>query len=166
VHRDLKLENILIDSNRCIKLTDFGLSKIFELNDEQMMQTRCGTPCYVAPEILLGNPYSASVDIWSMGVILYVMTFSQFPFPTTNMHYMYEAIIAGTYEIPDIVDSDLKDLITRLLCVDVQKRITIEEISNHTWIKKSPEIMGFSSLIHELKSSIEIDLARESSVVV
>jgi len=111
--------------------------------------------------------YSPAVDIWSMGVILYVMIFSQYPFPTTNMYQMYESIITGTYDIPS-TDSDLRDLISRLLCVDVQKRITMDEIQNHPWMKKTPSEnnSGFSSLIHDAKSSIEIDLSRENSVVV
>lgn len=171
VHRDLKLENILVDGNRSIKLTDFGLSKIFKLSDEQMMQTRCGTPCYVAPEILQGTKYGPEVDYWSMGVILYVMIFSQYPFPTNDMYSMYEHIIAGKFEFPYTICADLQDLLRGLLCVDIKKRYNLTDIANHPWMKNtrssaSDVESGFSSMVHEVKSSIEIDLSRENSVVV
>jgi len=138
-HRDIKLENILIDSHHHrVKLSDFGLSKLLP-SDEELMRTRCGTPCYVAPEILMGDTYTNAIDIWSLGVILYVMVFSTYPFNNTSMYSMYEAIIAGKLEFPTAISNDLQDLLKGLMKVNLKDRLTIDQIENHPWMKSQEE---------------------------
>jgi len=136
VHRDLKLENILINDKRQLKISDFGLSKILRPSDEEFMKTRCGTPSYVAPEILLGELYTASVDIWSLGVVLYLMVFSQYPFLSDSIYGMYEQILRGDLEFPSCVSNDLQDLIRGLLTVDTKERLSLQGIANHPWVTK------------------------------
>lgn len=135
-HRDLKLENILINENLQLKLSDFGLSKKLDPSNIEFMKTRCGTPSYVAPEILLGELYTPSVDLWSLGVILYLMVFCQYPFQANNIYQMYELIISGNIDFPTNVSKDLQDLIRGLMTVDVKDRLTLEGVANHPWMLK------------------------------
>eukprot|EP01114_Cavostelium_apophysatum_P019250 TRINITY_DN6151_c0_g1_i2.p1 TRINITY_DN6151_c0_g1~~TRINITY_DN6151_c0_g1_i2.p1 ORF type:complete len:338 (+),score=59.81 TRINITY_DN6151_c0_g1_i2:167-1180(+) len=152
VHRDLKLENILVSRTNgepCLKLSDFGLSKILTPSNIEFMRTRCGTPTYVAPEILLGEPYTPSVDIWSMGVVLYVMVCQQYPFHATNLHEMYEMIITGRIQdFPVEISEELKDLISGMLTVDVTERLSISAIAAHPWLRKfsTPELAVTSEM--------------------
>lgn len=137
-HRDLKLENILISDNLQLKLSDFGLSKMLTLSDTEMMKTRVGTPCYVAPEILMGECYTNAVDLWSLGVILYLMSYCQYPFFASNIYQMYELVTSGKVEFPEQteISGDLQDLIRGLLKVDSKQRFTLEDVTNHPWTTK------------------------------
>jgi len=136
-HRDLKPENILlgikgdIDS---IRISDFGLSKISEDN----LKTACGTPSYVAPEILGGLPYGFEVDMWSCGVILYVLLCGFPPFYSNNDADLYTQIQSGIYSFPspywDNISPIAKDLIQRLLVVDPSKRLTSVQFLLHPFI--------------------------------
>ncbi len=92
VHRDLKPENVLLDANYNIKLIDFGLSNIYVSNEK--LQTACGSPCYAAPEMILGDKYNAmKVDIWSSGVVLYTMLTGKLPFDSPQIQALYGKII-------------------------------------------------------------------------
>jgi len=148
VHRDLKLENILLNDKLQVKLSDFGLSKILDPSDEEFMKTRCGTPSYVAPEILLGEAYTPAVDLWSLGVILYLMVFAQYPFQATSIHQMYEKIIKRDLYFPSNISLELRDLIEGLLTTEVKDRITLEGIANHPWMWRNG-----SSISHYIASS-------------
>ena len=137
-HRDLKPENILLNvkgdvSTLCI--TDFGLSKISCGNK---FQTACGTPSYVAPEIISGDSYGFEVDIWSCGVILYVLLCGFPPFYADNDPELYKLIQAGEYSFPspywDDVSDTAKDLIRKMLVVDPTKRLSPIEILLHPFI--------------------------------
>lgn len=131
-HRDLKPENLLLDHKKEIKIADFGLSNIYQ-NDE-MLKTACGSPCYAAPEMLMGKAYyGLKVDIWSCGVILYAMICGYLPFEEKNNNLLYKKIIEGKFSIPSFVSESAKDLIRKILTVDSAKRFTIQEIVGHPW---------------------------------
>jgi calcium/calmodulin-dependent protein kinase I len=137
-HRDLKPENLLYattDPNSIIKITDFGLAKV--INNDLMM-TACGTPGYVAPEILTGKGYDVAVDYWSIGVILYVMLCGFPPFSEDSNEKLFEMIKTGNYEFPspqwDPISDYAKDLIKKLLVVDPSKRLTADGILKHPWV--------------------------------
>lgn len=141
VHRDLKPENLIYASQHTkseIKITDFGLAKLKGAKGDGTMETACGTPGYVAPEVLKKQKYTASVDIWSMGVILYILLCGFPPFYDENTAALYKQIKSGDYDFPDPYWKDItgyaKDLIKKMLTVDPVKRITIPQILQHPWI--------------------------------
>lgn len=130
-HRDLKLENILLDSEMNIKIIDFGLSNI--LNDAKL-KTACGSPSYASPEMLSGKRYQGPlIDIWATGIILYAMVCGFLPFDDEKVEQLYKKIISGKFEIPDHVSPSAADLIRKILVTDPEKRITIPEILEHEW---------------------------------
>ena len=161
-HRDIKLENILLDEYGDAKLSDFGLSKKHEKNE--LLKTACGSPIYAAPEMLKGDPYKGSeVDIWSLGISLYVMVCGEFPFNEDDMKNLVYKITNGIYTIPENVSPLFKDLIKKLLEVNPKKRITIEEIKKHEWVNnfgfnylKSPGV-----LLDEYYLPVDIYLIKE-----
>jgi len=138
-HRDLKPENLLLSAEEkedCIKIADFGLSKDF---GQEQLQTSCGTPDYVAPEVLLGEPYDMSVDIWSIGVICYVLLCGFPPFYGETQKELFENIMSGTFDFPspewDSVSDAAKTFIKKILVVDASKRYTAEQSLNDPWLK-------------------------------
>ncbi len=131
-NRDFKPENLLLTEKKIIKIIDFGLSNSYKTG--QLLSTPCGSPCYAAPEMILGRKYSGLlVDIWSTGIILYAMVCGFLPFEDKNDDSLYKKIILCDYKIPDKpnITEDIKDLITRILCVNTKKRIKLEEIKKH-----------------------------------
>jgi calcium/calmodulin-dependent protein kinase I len=141
-HRDLKPENLLLGEGKkdFIKIADFGLSKEF---GSDILVTSCGTPDYVAPEVLSGEPYDMSVDIWSIGVITYVLLCGYPPFYGEVQKELFENILAGNYDFPEPewneVSEEAKDFIKKILVVDPQKRATAEQCLTHPWIKENTE---------------------------
>ncbi|OHT05532.1 CAMK family protein kinase [Tritrichomonas foetus] len=132
-HRDLKPENLLLDTCYHIKLSDFGFSRYVETNN--LVRTPCGSPCYASPECLSGQPYDPmKSDIWSCGVILYVMVTGQLPWTQRNSAQLFKQIQEGDYKTPSFLSDQCRDLITKMMCVDFNKRISIEEAFNHPWI--------------------------------
>ncbi|EED20578.1 serine/threonine protein kinase (YPK1), putative [Talaromyces stipitatus ATCC 10500] len=124
IYRDLKPENILLDYTGHIALCDFGLCKL-DMKDEDRTNTFCGTPEYLAPELLLGNGYTKSVDFWTLGVLLYEMLTGLPPFYDENTNEMYKKIVQEPLTFPshDIVPAAARDLLTRLLDRDPQRRL-------------------------------------------
>ncbi|KAJ3436029.1 kp78a-related [Anaeramoeba flamelloides] len=133
VHRDLKLENLLLDKNLNLKIIDFGLSN-FQQKD-QLLKSFCGSPTYSAPEILKQEQYSGfKIDVWSMGVILYILVVGKPPFVSMNAKGLFDKIITGSYIIPSYLSEGLINLLPRMLCVDPNKRISVQEILDHKWV--------------------------------
>jgi len=143
VHRDLKPENLLLlnRSDTNIKVTDFGFSRIFDnlLTEKQMMTTICGSAGYLAPEIINGDGYDSKVDMWSAGVILYVLLSGYPPFYSENENELWEIIMSGEYSFHspywDRISPEGIDLIQRLLVLEPTKRLTASEVLEHEWFK-------------------------------
>jgi len=141
-HRDLKPENLLVKSiedDTEVKIADFGLSKI--IDKDKMMQTACGTPGYVAPEVLNAEGYDKEVDMWSVGVITYILLCGFPPFYSESVPEVFEQIMKAEYDYPeeywDEISAEAKDFIDHLLVVDVSKRLTAVEALNHPWLRAS-----------------------------
>jgi len=141
-HRDLKPENLLVKSvedDTEVKIADFGLSKI--IDKDKMMQTACGTPGYVAPEVLNAEGYDKEVDMWSVGVITYILLCGFPPFYSDSVPEVFEQIMKAEYDYPeeywDEISAEAKDFIDHLLVVDVSKRLTAEQAQDHPWLKAS-----------------------------
>ncbi|XAR55752.1 Non-specific serine/threonine protein kinase [Bertholletia excelsa] len=137
-HRDLKPENLLLDENWDLKITDFGLSAIRDqIRPDGLLHTLCGTPAYVAPEILAKKGYDgAKVDVWSCGVILYVLNAGYLPFNDPNLMVMYRKIYRGEFRCPKWTSPDLRRFLSRLLDTNPDTRITIDEIVHDPWFRK------------------------------
>ncbi|CCW63022.1 unnamed protein product [Phytomonas sp. EM1] len=132
-HRDLKPENLLLGENDTLKISDFGLSN---LQQDVLLQTVCGTPNYVAPEVLMERGYNGlSADIWSCGVILYVMLAGRLPFESKNMNSLLAKIEHGEYQVIKHISNEARDLIARMMMVDPRKRISIEDVIKHPWFQ-------------------------------
>lgn len=143
-HRDLKPENLLLDEDGNLKVTDFGLSAFSEhLKQDGLLHTTCGTPAYVAPEVIGKKGYDgAKADIWSCGVILYVLLAGFLPFQDDNLVAMYRKIYRGDFKCPPWFSPDARRLITKLLDPNPSSRITIFKIMDSSWFKKSaPKIL-------------------------
>ena len=132
-HRDIKPENILIRNNKELLLIDFGLSCQF--NEGELINTPCGSPCYAAPEMLLGNNYNGlASDIWSCGIVLFTMVCGYLPFEEETNEKLYKKIYSTKLEIPERISSQCKDLLNKLLVVNPKKRPSLEEIKNHKFL--------------------------------
>ncbi|CAE7026084.1 PRKAA1, partial [Symbiodinium sp. KB8] len=138
VHRDLKPENLLLDEHKCIKIVDFGLSNRFD--DNQLLRTACGSPCYAPPEMVSGQSYVPQMcDLWSCGVILFAMVCGFLPFEDSNTSALYKKILAANYTAPSFITDSVKELIAGLLTVDPAKRFTIADVRAHEWYRQLPE---------------------------
>jgi len=135
-HRDLKPENILLKEDGQVKIADFGMAALHQ-GPGSYLQTSCGSPHYAAPELIKAQPYRGDrTDIWSMGVILYAMLAAGLPFDDPQMDIMLAKAKKGIYKMPPFFSNDAKDLIHRILQVDPNKRITMEEIWRHPLVWK------------------------------
>ena len=144
VHWDLKPENLLYttkDDDAVLKVSDFGYAKFLIPKSGEHLSTACGTPCYIAPEVISGTGYDNKVDCWSLGVILYVMLCGFPPFYAEENSELFAQIKSGKFEFHspywDTISDSAKDLINKLLIVEPQKRLSTEEILNHPWLTQS-----------------------------
>ena len=151
IHRDLKLGNLFLNSNLQVKLGDMGLSTKLDNADERK-KTICGTPNYIAPEVISGGTHSFEVDIWSIGVILFTMLVGKPPFETRDVKATYKRIRRGSYTFPDTVQlsRDARLLIESLLQLAPEKRPSLAQIRNHSFFTRpgafTPRVMPVSAL--------------------
>ena len=139
-HRDMKPENILLDQFVRIKISDFGLSKFFNPNNNCLVNTPCGSPCYASPECISGHAYNGkTTDVWSFGVIMYAMLTGQLPWTKRNQSQLFQQIKRGEYSIPSYVSPEAKNMIRNLMCVNIENRYTIEQALNDPWLKGIPK---------------------------
>jgi len=164
VHRDLKLENLLLvkenDTELNIKLADFGLSKLYS---GKALQTACGTPFYVAPDILMGDGYGTGVDMWASGVRIYVLLSGRLPFAADTDTELFKLIMVGdlVWKSPqfDTVSADAKDLISKLIVVDPDQRLTAKQALQHPFIVK-----GGTNSVTPLHNSFVDELQKLSAL--
>ncbi|KAL4334213.1 hypothetical protein GQ457_07G037470 [Hibiscus cannabinus] len=167
-HRDLKPENLLLDENEDLKISDFGLSALPEqLRNDGLLHTRCGTPAYVAPEVLRKKGYDGSkADIWSCGVILYVLLAGFLPFRDDNVMNMYRKIFKAEFEFPPWFSTESKRLISKLLTADPERRITIPAIMRVPWFRKGitrPRAFSIEEPISDTNTEDDDSAASESN---
>ncbi|XP_021763838.1 CBL-interacting serine/threonine-protein kinase 23-like [Chenopodium quinoa] len=137
-HRDLKPENLLLDTKGVLKVSDFGLSALAQqVREDGLLHTTCGTPNYVAPEVINNKGYDgAKADLWSCGVILFVLMAGYLPFEDANLMALYKKIYKADFACPPWFSSSVKKLIQRILDPNPSTRITIAEVIEHEWFKK------------------------------
>ena len=143
-HRDIKPENLLLDSDMNLRISDFGLSRAYTTDEgaagttqdrTSLMHTTCGTPNYVAPEVLEDRGYDGRMsDIWSCGVVLYATMAGYLPFDEPTIPALFQRIQAGDFEYPFDFKAPLRSLLSRILTVDPAERATVEDILADPWV--------------------------------
>jgi serine/threonine protein kinase len=133
-HLDLKLENVMIDSRSQVKIIDFGQARSFDALGRLRVPIRCGSRPYCAPEIISGRPVTPSVDIWSMGVILYTLVTGAFPFYTGDDSLLTGRILFDEVAFPRDVSPEFRSLVSKMLEKENTKRITLAEIAARPWM--------------------------------
>ncbi|XP_044461285.1 CBL-interacting serine/threonine-protein kinase 20-like [Mangifera indica] len=167
-HRDLKPENLLLDENGDLKISDFGLSALPEsIRQDGLLHTTCGTPAYVAPEVINKKGYDgAKADIWSCGVVLYVLMAGYLPFYDSNLVEMYKKITRGEFRCPNWIPPEVRKLLSRILDPNPNTRITMAKLMENTWLKKNfkkPKIPQFPQGQQRNKMISDVHAAFESS---
>ncbi|XP_039941038.1 serine/threonine-protein kinase SIK2 [Hirundo rustica] len=133
VHRDLKAENLLLDNNMNIKIADFGFGNFYKSGEP--LTTWCGSPPYAAPEVFEGQQYEGpQLDIWSMGVVLYVLVCGALPFDGPTLPILRQRVLEGRFRIPYFMSEECEHLIRRMLVLDPSKRLSIAQIKEHKWM--------------------------------
>jgi hypothetical protein len=138
IHRDIKPENILLDANDAAKLADFGWSNFF--NDDRKRKTYCGTPEYLAPEMIGQAGHDESLDLWNLGVLMFELLTGKPPFEGGNQQELFANIKRVKINFPRDFSKLAKDLVIRLLKANPKQRISLEEMKNHPWFKANPPI--------------------------
>ncbi|XP_042242815.1 MAP/microtubule affinity-regulating kinase 3-like isoform X12 [Homarus americanus] len=133
IHRDLKAENLLLDSEMVIKIADFGFSNEFTPGNK--LDTFCGSPPYAAPELFQGKKYDGpEVDVWSLGVILYTLVSGSLPFDGSNLKELRERVLRGKYRIPFYMSTDCENLLKKFLVLNPARRASLETIMKDRWM--------------------------------
>jgi serine/threonine protein kinase len=170
VHRDLKLENTLLDAHGNIRLIDFGFAKV--CSSDQLLSSRCGSPAYVAPEIVTGSTYSSAVDIWSLGVILYALTTGSLPFNGRSIEQQLTQVVFIDPAFPPSMPRDLKDLLRGMLHKNPEARLKLNDVISHPWMRGmdigdvvKPHQSGIDMEVVELMTDLGIDARNLSTLL-
>ncbi|KAK6460588.1 kinase-like domain-containing protein [Scheffersomyces coipomensis] len=151
IHRDLKLENLLLDKHKNVIISDFGFVNSYNKDKNDFMKTSCGSPCYAAPELVLTqSPYEGrKVDIWSLGVILYAMLSGYLPFDDdpenedgSDIVKLYHYICKTPLTFPEYVSPLARDLLRKIIVPDPKRRINLNEIRNHPWLSPYANLLS------------------------
>ena len=136
VHRDLKPENLLLSQGNILKIVDFGLSNYY-YPEEQLLSTPCGSPCYASPEMVCGNKYNGfKIDVWSCGIIIFAMICGYLPFEDPNNEILFKKIMKCKVEYPEYLSEEVLDILNKIIVIDPNKRINIEQIRQHPFYLK------------------------------
>ena len=164
VHRDLKPENLLLTNDHILKIIDFGLSNYFKENQEELLVTPCGSPCYASPEMVAGKKYNGfKIDIWATGIILYAMLCGYLPFEDKNNDALFKKILECKIKYPRYIGEKSKDLLKKILVNEPDKRITISEIKEHPFFLKGKILFENEfSLCPNSSSEAEIRLSNSN----
>ncbi|KAF5752347.1 putative CBL-interacting serine/threonine-protein kinase [Tripterygium wilfordii] len=149
-HRDVKPQNLLLDQNGNVKVSDFGLSALPEQLKNGLLHTACGTPAYTAPEVVARRGYAgAKADAWSCGVILYVLLAGSLPFEDNNLALMYKKVHRREYKMPDWISRSARSIIYQLLDPNPNTRMSIEAVMQSSWFKKSLQLPSQDGLMDQ-----------------
>ena len=171
VHRDLKLENLLLDKHRNIIITDFGFANRFNHPTDDLMATSCGSPCYAAPELVVseGLYVGSAVDIWSCGVILYAMLSGYLPYDDDpanpdgdNINLLYKYIMSTKLNFPEQITALARHLLQIMLVPNPEHRCTIDDIMAHPWLSQYREDFGRS--VAEQEALFQENMHRKSQM--
>lgn len=155
VHRDLKIENIMISTSGEIKIIDFGLSNMYDVNKQ--LHTFCGSLYFAAPELLKANPYiGPEVDIWSFGVVIYVLVCGKVPFDDENASVLHEKIKKGKVEYPQHLSIECISLLSKMLVVEPLKRASLKQVCNHQWMQRGFDFPPPSYIPHRVPLTLEM----------
>jgi len=136
VHRDLKPENLLLSQGNILKIVDFGLSNYY-YPEEQLLSTPCGSPCYASPEMVCGNKYNGfKIDVWSCGIIIFAMICGYLPFEDPNNELLFKKIMKCKVDYPGYLSEEVLDILNKIIVIDPNKRINIEQIKKHPFYLK------------------------------
>lgn len=159
IHRDLKAENLLLDSEMNIKIADFGFSNQFTPGSK--LDTFCGSPPYAAPELFQGRKYDGpEVDVWSLGVILYTLVSGSLPFDGATLRELRERVLRGKYRIPFYMSTDCENLLKKFLVLNPAKRASLESIMKDKWMNmgyEDDELTPFTEPKPDLKDQKRIE---------
>lgn len=171
VHRDLKLENLLLDKHRNVIITDFGFANRFDHTADDLMATSCGSPCYAAPELVVseGLYVGSAVDIWSCGVILYAMLSGYLPYDDDpanpdgdNINLLYKYIMNTRLNFPDHMSVQAKHLLQIMLVPNPDHRCRIEQIMEHPWLSSHRDL--FDKTVEEHEHVFQENMYRKSQM--
>ncbi|KXJ13094.1 serine/threonine-protein kinase SIK2 isoform X2 [Exaiptasia diaphana] len=158
VHRDIKAENLLLDQNMNIKIADFGFGNYYKPGNP--LNTWCGSPPYAAPEVFEGKIYDGpQLDIWSLGVVLYVLVCGALPFDGATLQTLRDRVLEGKFRIPFFMSTECEHLIRHMLVKDPYQRYTIDQIKKHKWLQgvELPSVgkplISNATLIEDLKNT-------------